>query len=256
VTPRGVAVFARASNGRLFLIQFLVACIVALSVIWFVYDAWFPTVRQAIQHLPDEGEIRAGRLAWRGSSPRILAAGTFITFSVDLDHSGEVRSPAHVEVEFGRENFRVRSILGYLEMRYPQGWVMAFNREALGPWWGAWQPVWLVLLALGVILWLLLMWTVLAAIYALPLWVLVFFVNRDLNLSACWRLAGAALMPGALLMAAGILMYDFGIVDLVGLGFIGAGHLVLGWIYLFVGPLFLPRTVLVKETGKNPFASS
>jgi hypothetical protein len=54
-------------------------------------------------------------------------------------------------------------------------------------------------------------------------------------------------------MAAGILCYDFGVVDLVGLGFILAGHFVLGWIYLFIGPLFLPRSVAAKATGKNPF---
>lgn len=256
VTPRGVAAFARASNGRLFSIQFVVALMVALCVVWFIYDAWLPTLRQAIQHLPDEGEIRMGRLEWRGGLPRMLAAGTFIAFSVDLDHSGEVRSPAHVEVEFGREDFYVRSILGYMEARYPKGWVLAFNREELGPWWGAWQPILLALVALGVIAWLLVTWSVLAAIYALPLWLLVFLADRNLKLSECWRLAGAALMPGALLIAAGILMYDFGLVDLVGLGFIAAGHLVLGWIYLFIGPLFLPRIVLGNAPRKNPFAGS
>lgn len=256
VTPQGVAAFASASNGRLLLVQFVVALVVALSVIWFLYDAWMPTARQAIHHLPDEGEIRSGRLNWRGGAPRMLATGKFIAFTVDLDHSGEVRSPAHVEVEFGREDFYVRSILGYVEVRYPQGWVMAFNREELAPWWRAWQPVWLTLVALGVIAWLLAVWALLAAVYMLPLWFLAFFVNRDLRLSACWRLAGAALMPGALLLAAGILMYDFGIVDLVGLGFIAAGHLVLGWIYLFLGLLFLPRIADATRARKNPFASS
>lgn len=256
VTPRGVAAFARAPNGRLLIVQCLIALVVALSLIWFLYDAWFPTVRQAIQHLPDEGEIRAGRLVWRGGEPRLLAEGTFVAFSVDLGHSGEVRSPAHVEVEFGRGSFYVRSILGYVELRYPAGWVVAFNREELAPWWRAWQPVLLAVVAVSAIVWLLVTWSVLAALYALPLWLLAFSVNRDLRLMECWRLAGAALMPGALLMAAGILMYDFGIVDLVGLGFITAGHLVLGWIYLFIGLLFLPRAVRAKEVAKNPFAKS
>lgn len=256
VTPRGVASFARASSVRLWVVQFVVALIVGLMVSWFLLDAWFPMVREAIQHLPDEGEIRAGRLEWRGGTPRLLAAGTFLALSVDLDRSGEVRSPAHVEVEFGRENFLIRSILGYVELRYPKGWVVAANREQLWPWWGAWQPVLLALVVLGVIAWLLVTWAVLAAIYAVPVWLLVFFTNRDLKLVGCWRLAGAALMPGALAMAAGILMYDLGIVDLVGLGFITAGHLVLGWIYLFIGPLFLPRLVPVAEAEKDPFRKS
>jgi hypothetical protein len=57
-------------------------------------------------------------------------------------------------------------------------------------------------------------------------------------------------------MVAGILLYDFGIVDLVGLGFIAVGHLVLGWIYLFIGLLFLPRMASVSGARKNPFAGS
>lgn len=253
VTPRGVAAFARATTGRLLLVQFLVALVVALSVIYFLHDAWFPTARQAIQHLPDAGEIRSSRLDWRGSSPRVLAEGTFLAFSVDLDHSGEVRSPAHVEIELGRTDFFIRSLLGYVVVRYPQGWLVAFNRETLGPWWGAWSPVLLVGVALGVILWLLATWSVLAALYAVPLSLLVLFVNLDLKWVQCWRLAGAALLPGAVLMAVGILMYNFGIVGLVGLGFITAGHLVLGWIYLFIGPLFLRPAV--GEKSENPFAA-
>ena len=253
LTPRGVAAFARAPSARLWLVQFLVALFVAATIVWFLYDAWFPTVRTAITHLPDRGEIRAGKLDWRGNSPRLLAEGTFLSVSVDLTHNGEIRSPAHVQVELGKEDFLVRSLLGYLEVKYPTGWLVAFNREALGPWWGAWQPPLLGLAALGVVVGLLVIWFLLAAVYALPVWGVVFFANRDLKLVACWRLAGAALMPGALLMAAGILGYDFGMVDLVGLACITAGHLVLGWIYLFIGPLFLPHETSAARTSANPF---
>lgn len=255
LTPRGVAAFARATNARLWLVQFLVALFVAATVVWFLYDAWFPTVRAAILQLPDEGEIRAGQLDWHGDSPRLLAEGTFLAFSVDLAHSGKIRSPAHVQVELGKQEFFVHSLFGYLEINYPARWIVAINREELGPWWGAWQPPLLGLAALGVVAGLMITWFVLATVYAPSVWVLVFFANRDLNLVACWRLAGAALMPGAVLMAAGVLGYDFGVVDLVGLGFITAGHFVLGWIFLFIGPLFLPRPSSVANPGANPFAT-
>jgi hypothetical protein len=61
-------------------------------------------------------------------------------------------------------------------------------------------------------------------------------------------------MPGALLMAAGIFLYGFGALDLVQLGFIFGAHFVLGWIYLSVSLLFLPR---ISETnaGENPFST-
>lgn len=254
LTPRGVAAFARATSARLLIVQFIVALLVAATVVWFLSDAWFPIVRQAITHLPEAGEIRAGRLDWRGDSPRLLAEGRFLAFSVDLAQAGEIRSPAHVQVELGREAFYVHSLLGYLEVKYPMSWRVACNREELAPWWGAWQPPLLGLGALGVVAGLVMLWWGLATVYVFPVWVLGFFADRDLNPRACWRLAGAALMPGGLVMAAGILCYDFGLVDLVGLGFILAGQFVLGWIYLFIGPLFLPRTTAAIAVGKNPFS--
>lgn len=254
LTPRGVAAFANASSNRLFLVQFIMAVGVAATVVWFLHVAWFPTVGVAIQRLPPTGEIRAGKLDWPGESPRMLAEGSFLAFSVDLKHTGGVRSPAHVQAEFGEADIRLRSLLGYLEVDYPTNRVVAFNRERLLPWWGAWQPQILALAAVGTVGGLMAIWFVLAVLYAPVVWLLAFFINRDLRPVQCWRLAGAALLPGAGLMAAAVLCYGFGIVDLIGLGFLAAGHLVLGWIYLCIGPLFLPRLAQAKATNKNPFA--
>lgn len=256
LTPRGVAAFARAAWGRLFVVQLLVAFVVAAAVVWFLHDGWCPTLRDAIERLPDEGEIRFGKLDWRGASPQLLAEGTFLAFSVDLEHASDRRSPAHVQVEFGRETFRLQSLLGYTEARYPAKWIVAFNRKELKPWWGAWQPALLAGAAAAVVVGLLLVWFALATIYMVPVWLTAFFTNRDLRLHEGCRLAGAALMPGALMMAVGILFYDFGVLDLVGLGFVAGGHFVLGWIYLFVSLLFLPKNPTAAATRKNPFASS
>lgn len=255
LTPRGVAAYARATSGRLFVAQLLVALVVAAAVVWFLHDGWCPTVRAAIERLPNEGEIHFGKLDWRGESPQLLAEGTFLAFSVDLEHKSALRSPAHVQVEFGKETFLVQSLLGYTEARYPAKWIVAFNRKELKPWWGAWQPALLAVAAAAVVVGLLLVWYALAAIYALPVRLVAFFSNRDLKLHECCRLAGAALMPGALLMAAGILLYDFGVLDLVGLGFVAGGHFVLGWIYLFASLLFLSKNPVAASTRKNPFTT-
>src|SRR5262249_19714000 len=152
LTPRGVAKFARATFGRLCIVQLLVALLVAAAAAGFVRDAWFPIGRQMIAQLPATGENRAGKLDWRGDSPRLLAEGRFLAFSVDLTHSGQIRSPAHVQVELGKESFLVHSVAGYVAVKYPQGWRVALNREELAPWWGAWQPALLGLTALGVLM--------------------------------------------------------------------------------------------------------
>jgi hypothetical protein len=252
LTPPGVAAFARASSGRLIVTQFLVAVVVAAAVVWCLYDGWCPIVRAAIEQLPEEGQIRIGKLDWRGESPQLLAEGPLLALSVDVKHDSKLRSPAHVQVEFGTETFLVYSLIGYSEGRYPTGWIVAFNRKELKPWWNAWQPVLLFAAAAAVVAGLMLSWYALATLYALPVWLIAFFANRDLRFIECYRLAGAALMPGALLMAMAILLYGFGVLDLVGLAFVTAGHLVLGWIYLFVSPLFLPRATVVLG-NKNPF---
>jgi hypothetical protein len=253
LTPQGVAAFALARLRRLLLVQFVVAVIVAVVVVWVLRATWIPTIDQAIQRLPATGEIHSGRLDWRGASPGTLAESRLLSVSVDLDHSGQVRSLAHVQFEFGRTNLLVHSLLGYVEWNYPRGSSLAFNRTELEPRWGAWRPPFLALTAVGVVAALLASWFVLAAVYAGPVWLAGFFANRDLTLRASGRLAGAALLPGALFLAGAVVGYASGLLDLVQLGFAWGGHLVLGWIYLALGLWCVPRSTRVAGAPENPF---
>jgi hypothetical protein len=255
LTPRGVAAFARASFGRLLLVQIIIALIAAASVVWFLDDSVFPVVKTAIQNLPDDGEIRSAKLDWRGDSPKLLAEERFLALDVDLNHSGKINSPADVQIEFGKETIWSSALFGYTEIPYPPGEIFSFNRTELEPLWGAWTSTILFVAAVAAVIGLLASWWLLATIYFLPAWILGFFTNRDLNFRASWKLSGAALLPGALLMAAGILLYDFGAVDLVQFGFIFGAHFVLGWIYLFVSLLFVPGIPTALPKG-NPFVPS
>src|SRR6185436_14775450 len=164
LTPRGVAAFSRAKVSRLLLVQFIIACLAAAAVVWLMYDGCFPTVREAIRQMPVEGEIRSGKLNWHGDAPRLLAEGKFLAFTVDLDHAGDLRSPAHVQLELGREDFGARSLIGYAKGYYPRRGIIPFNRTEMLPKWDAWQPALLALAAVGVVAWLLLCWFVLATV--------------------------------------------------------------------------------------------
>jgi len=253
LTPRGVAAFARAKLGRLLLVQFIVALLAAAAVAWFFDDGCFPTISAAIQKLPADAEIRSGRLDWHGDPSQLLAEGKFLAFDVDLNHSGQIHSTADVQIEFGKDSIRIFSLLpGYSEIVYVPDRVAPFNRTELEPLWGAWAAEILFLAAAAVMVGLLVSWWLLATIYFLPVWLLGFFANRDLNFRECWKLSGAALLPGALVMAAGVLLYDLGWLDLVSLGFVFAAHFALGWIYLFLSQLFLPRISDTPQKG-NPF---
>jgi len=252
LTPRGVAAFARAGLSRLLLAQFIVALLAASTVVWFLHSSCFPTVRAAIRQLPASGAIDSGKLDWRGGSPQLLAEGKILAFDVDLKHAGQIHSPADVQIEFGRDSIRIYSLFGYTDFFYVADRTSPFNRTDLEPLWGAWAAEILFLAGAAVIVGLLSGWWLLATIYFLPAWTFGFFANRELDFRASWKLSGAALLPGALLVAVSVWLYGFGFLNLVSFGFIFAAHFVLGWIYLFVSQLFLPRSLELPPKS-NPF---
>ncbi len=252
LTPRGIAAFAGAPLGRVLVVQFVFALLAAATVMWFLHRAWFPIINEAIGRLPPEGEIRAGTLDWRGESPQMLAEGRFLALTVDLRHQGQVRSPAHLAVEFGQRDCKGFSLFGFVALRYPKNWVVAFNRVELTPWWGAWSPA-ILAVAAGLVLGaLMLIWAGLATMYCVPVWLVGLYANRQLTLRGSWRLAGAALMPGALLFTALSFCYGLRALDVVHLVAAAGVHLAVGWVYLVVSPLYCPRHPAA-GAGKNPF---
>jgi hypothetical protein len=250
-TPRGVAAFARASLERLIVVQSILALIATATVVWLLASGFFPTVDAAIHNLPEKGDIRRGQLDWKGESPTILGEGHFLSFSVDVQHSRQLRLPAQFQFEFGGDSLVIISLLGELEIPYPADQAFYFNRRDLQPAWGAWSPDILGLAAIGTFFGLLLTWSLLATIYFLPVWLVSYFTDRDLSFRASWKLAGAALLPGALIMSLGLGLYGLGVFDLVQLAFAFTMHFIIGWIYLLISPMFLNRVLPAEK--KNPF---
>jgi len=254
LTPRGVAGFARAPWWRLLLVQLVVAMAAAGVTGWFLMEDWVPVVHAAIRHLPDQGEIRNQQLYWRGSSPVKLAGNRFLGLGVDLDHTGQLARDSQVQVEFGRRNLFIIVSPVRTSMDYPAGWQIAFNRPELDSRWGAWEPPLLVITALVMVAGLMIIWALLATIYCLPVRLITLYEDRDLNWVQSWRLAGAALMPGALFLTFAMLLYALGSLTLLELGLAWALHLVIGWIYLFISPFFIARHPSAEVARGNPFA--
>ena len=240
---------------RLLLVQLLVALLTAAETIWFLNTAWLPSIEKAISRLPSEGELRFGVLDWKGASPVILAEGPFLAIAVDMNLTGEGQAAADLQVEFGRTACRFTSFLGILQSPYPGSWLLPFNRTVLEPWWGAWKPAVLAGAAALVVIALLVSWSMLAAVYWLPVWLAGFISNREMTGRGSFRLAGAALMPGAVFMIAGIFAYGIGVIDLMRLAAAFGAHFVIGWLYLLLALLKLPRHP--EATGRgNPFGVS
>ncbi len=252
ITTGGVAAFARASFGRLFLLQLAVAIFAAATVVWFFKTAWSPVVQKAISVLPDHGVVRDQELQLPSG---IIQATENRYFGLILDPQRARReSPvADVQVFFHQDSFEVCSLLGCLTRPYPRGWTIQFNRLELVPRWGAWEPILLGLTALAVIALLFVSWTLLASAYCLLPFLLAYFKDREINFGISWRLSGAALMPGAILLITSLLLYGLGLLDLVRLGVFFALHFFVPWFYLMAAPLKLPPAKQGPETLPNPF---
>jgi len=255
LTPRGVAAFAYAPLTRLVAAELIVALIAAATVVWFLHSAWVPTVRQAIRQLPDQGEIRQQQLQLPPPPPELLAASPYLSFVVDLQGQSREGLDADLQVRFRQDRLEFCSLLGCLALHYPKDWTVQFNRPELQPWWDARQTFILIWAGIAAVVILLAIWFLLATLYCPVTWLLAYFRDREASLAGCWKLSGAALMPGALLLTLGIFLYGAEALDLIRLAMIAALHLVAGWVYVAVSPVGLLPLAEAPPASTNPFTA-
>jgi hypothetical protein len=254
LTFDGVASFAGGSLGRLLLVESIVAVVVAVAAMSLCWLAWFPAIDQAIDRLPAGGVVRQARLEWPEMLPQTLADGPFLGIVVVGNLPGEIGQVADVQVELGHTRWKMRSLLGYWDGPYPEGWRIELDRSTAVPWWGARRPFLLAAVGVGALLALQIIWAALALAYVPVVALITYLLDRSPGWFGCWKLAFAALMPGALLMAVAMLLYALNQLPLVGLLGAGGLHLVLGWGYLLAAPLRLPRKGgAVRKSPGNPF---
>jgi hypothetical protein len=256
MTPRGVAAFAHAPLRRLILIELLVALAAAAAVVWFLRTAWFPTVRRAVDQLPEQGEIRSRRVEMPRPPPELLAESRHLACVVDLEGRSRAGLDSDLRVRFTRSTCELTSLFGSLVFEYPQGWTIQFNRPDLQPRWEAWQPFLLGSAAVIVVATLLCVWGLLATLYCPFVRVMGGLRSRDVTLAGSWKLAAAALMPGALLFTLGIVLYGTGFLDLIRLGALAGLHVIVGWIYVAFSPIFLPPQRVAAGSTANPFTAT
>jgi hypothetical protein len=254
LTPRGVAAFAWAPGHRLVLAQLAVAVFSAVVGAWFVSANWLPVVREAMVRLPPGAVVRGGSLHWTTNTPVRLAENRFLAVVVDAGDGGSAGRVADLELALHNNHYRLASLLGFVERPYPRGWILSLDASEVVPWWGARESFLLILLAGAIALGLPVLWWVVAASYCPAVWALGRFQNRPLGLISSWKLSGAALMPGAILLTLGLLSYGALGLDLIRLGLVFLLHLVAGWVYVAASVCFLPRLPEAASGQPNPFA--
>ncbi|MFO1498893.1 MAG: hypothetical protein U1G07_10965 [Verrucomicrobiota bacterium] len=164
-TFSGVASFAHAPLHRCFLIQGCVALLAGMTAACFFEMAWVPVIRQTIAALPSSGRIQDGQLRWPAPGP-VRTGTTFLWISIDPNDALDQGEGADLQLDFQRSDLRIRSLLGYVAVPYPQGLLIAMNRTEVEPWWGAWRPAFPVGIAVGTVIGLFVTWTLLALAYA------------------------------------------------------------------------------------------
>jgi hypothetical protein len=210
LTPRGVAAFAHATGRRLFIVQIFVAALVVTSLLWFLQAAWLPVLTDAMRNLPEAGSIRGGELEFPGEA-RTLSGNARLGFIVAKEGAPATASrAADLEVLFGKYEMAICGPLGCRRWVYPANYIIGFNRSETQAAWGAWRWAIITVVSAGTFLILLLMWWVLGLIYVPLVKVLTLFTDRQITWAGSWRLACAALLPGALIVAASLLLYGAG----------------------------------------------
>jgi hypothetical protein len=258
-TPRGIGAFAYARYWRLLLVQLIMGGLAAGTIVWFLSNAWFPVIRQAIQNLPEKGGIIRGELNPPEHNYAVLGEQRrpSLMFIVDVDNLSRGNSGADFSFRFHKHEVEACSLFGCAVYPYPKEYTIEFNRVELEPRWDAWRPSVVGWTAVLTPILLLVIWTVLALVYSPVAWLIGLIARRNLSWGGSWRLCSAALMPGALLLSAAVFLYGVGVLDLIHLLVAVALHLVVGWIFFVIATIKLPKRELnIIPPKANPFSDA
>jgi len=255
LTFGGVAAFAGARLGRLLATELVAAIMVAASVVWFLQRAYCPVILRAIQQMPETARVAHGTL--QGVPDTLIAESKFLAIAATPQPGREIGQDADLQIQLRQNDLCTGSIFWPdwgLEFSYGRGTAISLARSNLEPWCGAWKPVLLIGTGAVAVLFLLLFWAVLAAIYMAPAKFIAWFADRYLPWGGAWRLASAALLPGALVVMGAVILYGWSVIDLVGLSFFGAVNVIIGWIYLVGGSCKVTR-LFPADSQRNPFTA-
>jgi hypothetical protein len=253
LTFGGVAAFARARLGRLLAFELAAALLAAASIVWFLHRAYCPVILQALQKMPETARLVDGVL--QGVPETLIAESRFLAIAATPQDGRDIGQDADLQIQLRQNDFCASSVFWpdwSLEFEYGRGASLNLARSNLEPWWSAWQPVLLAGAGAAVVLLLFVMWAALAVLYMAPAKFIAWYADRYLSWGGAWRLASAALLPGAVVLTGAMVLYGWSVIDLVGLSFFLAVQIILGWIYVTGGACKAGR-LFPEDVKRNPF---
>ena len=249
LTFTGVASFASTGWGRLFLWQAVVIAAIAGSLMLLLGQHWSPVLDSAISKLPEQGGLTEGRLQWPETQSETLAGNRFLRIIVDPNGEQQHGQLADFQIELRSESWVVGSILGYLEFPYALQ-TFQINRTKQIPWWGSRRPFLLIGISLSIGLAYGFVCLLLGLIGFWPSKTVAYFSDRQGGFGPLLRLSTAAWLPPGALLSTASLCYALNLLPLMGFLIMIPIYCMVGWVYLFFSPFFLPCAV---HSGRNPF---
>lgn len=253
-TLKGVARFGYADRVFLFSVETVIAFFCALCAVWLFCGSYFPVLTSAVQALPESpAKISDGRLQW-DEREGVLAQSSKLAVVVNADGEGRAGRESDITLELTEHFLKIHSFGYYSEIPYGKN-LFYLNRKQAIPWWQAWMgPVifWVWFMAMFIQMF---SWQLLSFLYMFPLKLINWILKRKNDWPACYSLAGAIQMPGALLLGLALIGYEANLYKLEGLLIAVAIHVATGWFFLVTTPFFLPATEPQKTTFTNSSTS-
>lgn len=252
-TPRGVAGAARAPRWQLWLVLGTTAGLAVATLLNFLTRCWTPVIVEAISQLKDGGVIRNGILHPGGDTDLTLASNQHLSITLNWSPSAPRDQASDVRVFLEIDHALVCSLFGCMPFSYEHFGDAPLGRTETGAWWQAWSPTFYTAAAIGYAVFLIVSWWCLVVLYAWPVRLLAFYLDRQVDFAGAARVAQAALVPGALWMSGALFGYARGWLGLVGLLIVFVLHLPVGWLFAGLACRHLP---LRSDTQPaNPFQS-
>lgn len=262
-TPRGITVWASQRKTAALVYVLGMGCLVATAMGWFVGKCWLPVWEEAIVSFPPGSRIEKEQLMLPSDSGQPLTDNLFLSFEWIADPDEESASTSDIRIVLRPDECRVGSLIGYLSVPYPYGYIIDLDPDKLQPWWltrsfffyiGGWILIWLGMLGC---------WWGLAMVYTTPVFLLAYFLAREIGVRSVFRLNLLSLMPPALFMTTAVVLYAFRHLNLMELLVAGVVHIPMAWFLIFLSVLRLHRksspldhSTPAGTLSSNPFGHS
>ncbi|MDA0750350.1 MAG: hypothetical protein O2964_06505 [Verrucomicrobia bacterium] len=262
-TPRGIADWASRRKTAVLVYVLGMGCLVATVMGWFVWTRWLPVWEEAIVSFPPGSRIEKEQLMLASDAGQPLTDNLFLSFEWISDPDEESASTSDIRIIFRSNECRIGSLLGYVSLLYPYGYIIDLDPDKLQPWWltrryffylGGWGLLWLGMLGC---------WWGLAIAYAIPVFLLAYFLGRETGVRTVFRLNLMSLMLPALFMSTAFVLYAFRRLNLQEFLTAGVVHIPMAWGLIFLSTLRLDRKKSLSDhstpagtLSSNPFGHS